>query len=325
MGQTKSTAQTNLAQAIAATDASGAYDTNVKYLLADRQILARILKYAVGEFAEMPVEEIMESIGDDIEVEARPVDPGLSNLGRIRGTNTEDAVPGEGKIIYDIRFSAYHKEDEMKFLLNIEAQKSADPGKLGYHLENRISYYLARMMSAQKYTEFFHSDYDNLKKVRSIWICMGNEEDGDSIEELGMEWKPVFGKQTELYHADLMRAVVIRLRDGADLKESGNILIAMLETLLSQRSAEEKKQAMEETYGMVMTMELDGRIQAMCNLSENIETRGIEKGIEEGKKRERIDAIRRIIQAGATKAQIISYGYTEEEFSAAEESLCVNV
>ena len=67
----------------------------------------------------------------------------------------------------------------------------------------------------------------------------------------------------------------------------------------------------------------------MCNLSENIETRGIEKGIEkgieEGKKRERIDAIRRIIQAGATKAQIISYGYTEEEFSAAEESLCVNV
>ena len=154
---------------------------------------------------------------------------------------------------------------------------------------------------------------------------MGNEEDGDSIEELGMEWKPVFGKQTELYHADLMRAVVIRLRDGADLKESGNILIAMLETLLSQRSAEEKKQAMEETYGMVMTMELEERIQAMCNLSENIETRGIEKGIEEGKKRERIDAIRRIIQAGATKAQIISYGYTEEEFSAAEESLCVNV
>ena len=88
------------------------------------------------------------------------MDAGLSNLGRVNVSNTEDNIPGEGKIFFDIRFSAYHGETDMKFLVNLEAQRSSDPGKLGYHLENRILFYLARMISAQKQTEFFHSDYD---------------------------------------------------------------------------------------------------------------------------------------------------------------------
>lgn len=36
---------------------------------------------------------------------------------------------------------------------------SSDSAKLGYHLENRILFYLARMVSSQKQNEFFHSDY----------------------------------------------------------------------------------------------------------------------------------------------------------------------
>ncbi len=43
-------ADTNLAQAVEAANASSSYDTNIKFLLADKQILARILKYTVSEF-----------------------------------------------------------------------------------------------------------------------------------------------------------------------------------------------------------------------------------------------------------------------------------
>ena len=57
-------------------------------------------------------------------------------------------------------------------------------------------------------------------------------------------------------------------------------------------------------------------LQTMCNLSENIENRGIEKGIE----KERINAIKRMLQANAVKEQILSYGYTEEEFIKAQSS-----
>ncbi|MCM1046775.1 MAG: hypothetical protein NC417_14825 [Candidatus Gastranaerophilales bacterium] len=207
--------KTNLAQAVDATnDLGSAYDTNVKYLLADKQILSRILKYTVDEFRDMDIQEIMDCIGDDIEIGTKPVDAGLSNFGRVKGTITEDNVPGEGIIYYDIRFTAYHREKEIKILINIEAQKSSDTGKLGYHLENRIVFYLARMISAQKQTEFFHSDFDNLKKVRSIWICMDNDVMEDSIEEISFDRKTVFGNKKDPYHTDLMKGIIVNIRKG---------------------------------------------------------------------------------------------------------------
>ena len=270
-------ADTNLVQAVEATNASSSYDTNIKFLLADKQILARILKYAVSEFKDMTIEDIMASIGDDIEIETRPLDAGLSNLGRVNTTNTEDSIPGEGKIVFDIRFTAYHIETEMKFLVNLEAQRSSDSAKLGYHLENRIIFYLARMISAQKQTEFFHSDYDNLKKVRSIWLCLSNSEDGDSIEEISLNRNTVFGSKENKYDIDLMRGIIINVRSGKNIKDSQNTLISMLEKLLSEISVEEKKRIHTEEFGMIMTTELEGRMQDMCNWSEAILERGMEK------------------------------------------------
>ena len=309
-------ADTNLAQAVEAANDFSSYDTNIKLLLADKQILARILKYAVQEFKEMAVSDIMSSIGDDIDIGTKPLDAGLSNLGRINLSNTEDNVPGEGKIFFDIRFSAYHREMEMKFLVNVEAQRSTAPSKLGYHLENRIIFYLARMISAQKQTEFFHSDFDNIKKVRSIWICIDNGEDGDSIEEIKLDRNTVFGKKVSTHNIDLMKGIIINVRSGNYTKESQNTLISMLEKLLSQTCIDEKKQILTEKYGMIMTTELEGRLQTMCNLSENIKDQSI--------KMERINAIERMINAGFVKEQIILCGYTEEEFTKAESLLCAN-
>ena len=68
-----------------------------------------------------------------------PLDPGLTNLGRIAEDKTEDNVSGEG------------------------------------------------MVSAQKNTEFCGSDYDGMKNVRSIWICMDKGKESDSIEEISLE------------------------------------------------------------------------------------------------------------------------------------------
>ena len=63
-------------------------------------------------------------------------------------------------------------------------------------------------------------------------------------------------------------------------------------------------------------------------MSENIKAlgieEGIEKGIEKGIKKERFNALERMIKADFTKEQIISCGYTEEEFAEVENALCVN-
>ena len=53
----------------------------------------------------------------------------------------------------------------------------------------------------------------------------------------------------------------------------------------------------------------------MCNLSELVEEIGIKKGITQ----ERMAAVERMLKADATKEQIISFGYTEEEIERAEE------
>ena len=167
----------------------------------------------------------------------------------------------------------------MKILINVEAQKSSDPSSLGYHLENRIVFYMARMISAQKQTEFFHSDYDSLKKVRSIWICMDSSDDGDSIIELGFKNKNVFGNRSDSYHTDLMKGIIINIRNGENLKASQNILIDMLEKLLSQMDTVEKKRLLTKDYGMIMTAELEGRIQIMCNLSEILKQKALRKAL----------------------------------------------
>ena len=75
-----------------------------------------------------------------------------------------------------------------------------------------------------------------------------------------------------------------------------------------------------------MTVELEGRIQDMCNISEVIiercMERGMKQGMERGIEQERINAIGRMMKAGATNVQMLSYGYTENELAKAESKLC---
>lgn len=76
---------------------------------------------------------------------------------------------------------------------------------------------------------------------------------------------------------------------------------------------------------MVMTTELERGIHTMCNLSEalceemyeEIAGENIEKGIEQGIQQERLNAIERMIHAGAPREQILSYGYTDEKYTSA--------
>lgn len=116
----------------------------------------------------------------------------------------------------------------------------------------------------------------------------------------------------------MIKGIIVNIRNGENnnpsdgKKKSQNVLISMVEELLSEKDAVEKKCILADEYGMIMTAELEGRIQIMCNLSENI--------IE----RERMDAIKRMIRANITREQILSMGYTEAEYKKAESALYAN-
>lgn len=272
---------THLSNAIDAIESDKArYDKNIKEFLADIQILARIVKYTVEEVSELSIEEIQNCIdGNSIEVGTVPVTPGMTNKGKIESLQTEDAVPNEGYITFDIRFVLNYKVSKLRIIINIEAQKSTDADKLKYHLGNRIVYYLARLISSQKEREFWGGNYDDIKKVYSIWICMDSEKKEDSISKISFQTENVYGVKQEFLEVDKMCGIVIKIRKSDDVEESKNRLIAMLEDMLRDEAPETKKQKMIDKYGMTMTVELERSVNEMCNWSDVIEEIAVEKGI----------------------------------------------
>ena len=137
--------ETHLSQTIDITNDNARYDTSVKEMLADKQVLARILKYSLQEFQDDEIEDIMRNMDMPVVSQVR-MEPGQTNLNKVETTSEEDSVPGEGKVFYDIRFSVFRGTEQIKILINLEAQKTTKESKLGYQLDNRIIYYLGRMI-----------------------------------------------------------------------------------------------------------------------------------------------------------------------------------
>ncbi len=309
-------------------------DEKIKALLADKQILARILKYSVEDFKEYDILEIINRI-EEVEILEVSVDAGLSHknkseFGKISGSNTEDNVPGEGVIYYDIRFNITKGKKRIKVLINIEAQTTTSVSRLGYHIENRMTYYLSRMISAQKEQEFFGSDYDKIKEIISIWICMDARKNEDSIIEYQLRPEVKFGENIHPEEINLLKGILIKIRGGKNMTQSKNKLIEMLEYVIADHSVEEKKNYLKNECGVEMTKELERKVEAMGEsigrailqgMLEDAWDKGVEKerrNTEKERKntqREREHAITALISLGIPKEKILEQGYREDEYT----------
>lgn len=141
-----------LAQSISQVDADARYDEGVKRLLANKSILAVIMKECVPEYHGCTVREIAEKyIEGEPQIGAVGVDADETNRNvsaTIHGTNTEDVTLTEGTIRYDVRFYATAPSEDglIGLILNVEAQNRYNAG---YPLLKRAIYYCSRMISAQ--------------------------------------------------------------------------------------------------------------------------------------------------------------------------------
>ncbi|OUP82183.1 hypothetical protein B5F07_14755 [Lachnoclostridium sp. An169] len=278
------------------------YDTYCKRILANKIILAWIMKYVTEEFKDMEISQIRKCIGEDVEISEVNVLPGRTNTQtgaanmsdvsagtnstlpeaeKVSGDSQEDSVPGEGELYYDIRFSVYYaqKKRRIKMLINVEAQKDFHPG---YSLITRGIFYGVRMISAQKGTEFTGTDYDSIHKVYTIWICM-NAPDyiGNAISDYKIckdDLSPGIPEQKSEY--DKLTVVMICLNPKS---ENGNRLTKMLNILLSPvMKAESKIRLLEYEFDIPMENKMGEELNQMCNLSDYVEEMGIKKGIERG-------------------------------------------
>ena len=276
--------QTTLAKDIDMENTDIRYDRSVRCVLANISILARIIKPVVTELQTCQLSMIENCIDKkSIQIGKVFVEPGLTNK-KIINDELEDKVPYEGRIIYDIRFSLILPDDSSrKIIINVEAQQKGNPG---YSLLNRGVFYAARLISAQLSTEFTNdgsdtAQYDNIKQVYSIWICMDCPMDKkDSIITYSLDPHIIYqghDKVKPYPNCSMINIIFIHLSGKPD--QSQNQLISMLDTLLARMDVETKKQKLEKEHYIPMTIELEKEMSHMCNLSSGIREEGIRDGI----------------------------------------------
>lgn len=282
------TVESSLAEGIRQTDLEVQFDACCKRLLAEKVVVAWIMKWCIPEYREFSVEEIAEKyIVGTPSVGIMPLYPGEKKGYRIHNENTEDASLNEGRVTYDVRFRAMipGSSEAVEMLINIEGQNDFYPG---YSLVKRALYYCCRMISSQYGTEFSRGQYGKLKKVYSIWICMNPpKKRRGTITRYRIQEEDVVGKVRENEkNYDLLTAVMVCLgTKRKDTKEElgEKQLLRMLEVLFSDEiQVEEKKWILEKEFKMPMTEELEGGVEEMCNLSKGVWEKGIEQGIEQG-------------------------------------------
>ena len=274
---------TEIANAVNAAGDKAQYDTRVKRLLAQKSILAHILVKTVDEFKGMKPEDVVKYIEGEPSISVVPVEPGLANMEktdatgqRIVGLNTENAKINEGLVRFDIIFYVRMKNGLSQIIVNIEAQKD-EPTE--YKILNRAIFYVSRLISSQKERDFVNTNYDDIKQVFSIWICMNMDD--NSLSHIHLTKDELLKPCNWKGNLDLLNIVLIGITNEIpehDEKYEMHRLIGAL--LSSELKEQEKLDIIEHEYNIPISQEFREDVRIMCNLSTGIEERATERATE---------------------------------------------
>lgn len=304
---------TEIANAVNAAGDKAQYDTRVKRLLAQKSILAHILVKTIDEFKGMKPEDVVKYIEGEPSISVVPVEPGLANMEktdaagqRIVGLNTENAEINEGLVRFDIIFYVRMKNGLSQIIVNIEAQKD-EPTE--YKILNREIFYVSRLISSQKERDFVNTNYDDIKQVFSIWICMNMDD--NSLSHIHLTKDELLKPCNWKGNLDLLNIVLIGITNEIpehDKKYEMHRLIGAL--LSSELKEQEKLDIIEHEYNIPTSQEFREDVRIMCNLSTGIEERATEKTSEKFilnmyKKGYTLDQIADVAETGVDEVEAI--------------------
>ena len=275
---------TEIQNAVSATDQDAQYDDKAKRLLGNKIILAHILVKTVDEFRGMNPKDVVSYIEGEPFISVVPVEPGLTNIEkipsndsklskdssengqRIVGMNTENAEINEGLVRFDIIFYVRMKDGISQVIVNVEAQKD-EPS--GYHILNRAVFYVSRLVSSQKERDFVKTNYNDIRRVFSIWVCMGMDESSMAYVHLAKD--DLLGSYPWKGGLDLLNIVLIGISNELPEHDEKYELHRLLSTLLSMElTVDEKLGIIEKEYSIVVDDRIREDVSAMCNLSQGI-------------------------------------------------------
>lgn len=266
--------------AVMTTDIEAQYDENAKRLLGNKYILAHILVASVDEFKGMNPKDVVSYIEGEPMMGIVPVEPGMTNAvreekgQRVVGFNTENVEAHEGLVRFDIVFYVRMRDGISQIIVNIEMQKD-NPTK--YKILNRAVFYVSRLISSQKERDFEKTNYDDIKRVFSIWICMGMDE--DSLDYVHLTNDRLLGDHVWEGKMDLLNIVLIGMSKELSAQEGHHELHRLLGALLSAKlPVEEKLDILEMEYEIPMEEEEKEEVRVMCNLGEGIREKAEARG-----------------------------------------------
>lgn len=277
---------TELKNAVRATDKDAQYDTSAKRLLGQKSILAHILVKTVDEFRGMNPKDVVDCIEGTPHISTVPVEPGLTNTvserngERLVGFNAENQDVNEGLVRFDIVFyvrmpSAGGRKDGLsQIIINVEAQKDEPKG---YKILNRAIFYVSRLISSQKERDFENSSYDDIKRVYSIWVCINMDENSMSHVHLAKE--DLIGSYEWKGNLDLLNIIMLGLAKELPEHDETYELHRLLGALLSKElTIDEKLNIIGKEYDIPIEENFRKDVSVMCNLSQGIKEDGIAIG-----------------------------------------------
>ena len=276
---------TEIKNAVNATDKDAQYDDRAKRLLGNKSILAHILVKTVDEFKGMDPKDAVSYIEGEPFIGVVPVEPGLTKVDkekngqRIVGLNTENAEINEGLIRFDIIFYVRMKDGISQVIVNVEAQKDEPTS---YHILNRAVFYVSRLVSSQKERDFVGINYNDIKRVFSIWVCMNMDENSMAYVHLAED--DLLGSYQWKGGLDLLNIVLIgianELQAHSNEHDDKYELHRLLSTLLSTGlSVDEKLGIMENEYSIAVDDRIREDVSIMCNLSQGIREKATDNAL----------------------------------------------
>lgn len=304
---------TEIANAVNAAGDKAQYDTRVKRLLAQKSILAHILVKTIDEFKGMKPEDVVKYIEGEPSISVVPVEPGLANMEktdaagqRIVGLNTENAEINEGLVRFDIIFYVRMKNGLSQIIVNIEAQKD-EPTE--YKILNRAIFYVSRLISSQKERDFVNTNYDDIKQVFSIWICMNMDD--NSLSHIHLTKDELLKPCNWKGNLDLLNIVLIGITNEIPEHDEKYEMHRLIGALLSSGLKEQEKlDIIEHEYNIPISQEFREDVRIMCNLSTGIEERATERATKKATEKTSEKFILNMYKKGYTLDQIADVAET---------------
>ena len=263
-------------------------DAQSKLLFHSREVLAVILQGTIREYKGYSKKEIMEFIEVDSISEDTEVSPNRTNT-TIKGDNTEYMLLNEKATLFDVDFKVLNPaltkaNITVKLHIDVEPQKNYS---LPYPIEKRGIYYLARKLSSQLSLITGQTDYGQLEKCYSIWICRDNipknEQYSMSVYEI-VNTHNTSMEEIPKENYDLLTLVVIKLGNRVYNGEKGEAnydLLHFLNTVMYPHKADFIK-TVSEYIDFSKTEELWKEASGVTGLGQCVYNDGVEEGIEMG-------------------------------------------